>query len=83
MSGHGAVKTQPVIIADTELQSIAIIYCLRSPNAIIIPTLWLCGTVSKRFYTGPLLLIYQTAQIKPTLQTLSVSSSMTKARYWP
>ena len=35
----------------------------------------LCGTISKRFYTGPLLLFYQTTQIKPTLQTLSVSSS--------
>ena len=64
-----------------------IISCLRSPNAIIIPTLWLktkeiprlCGTVSKRFYTGPLLLFYLTTQIKPTLRTLSVSSSMTKS----
>ena len=70
MSGHGIVKTQPVIVTDTGLQSITIISCLRSPNAIIIPTLWLkikeilrlCGTVSKRFYTGPLLLFYQTAQ---------------------
>ena len=87
MSRHGAVKTQPVIIADTGLQSITIISCLRNPNAVIIPTLWLkikeilrlCGTVSERFYTGPLLLFYQTAQIKPTLQTLSVSSSMTKS----
>ena len=56
-SGHGTVKTQPVIIADTGLQSITIISCLRSPNAIIIPTLWLkikeilrlSGTVSKDF----------------------------------
>ena len=87
MSGHGVVKTQPVIVADTGLQSTTIISCLRSPNAIIIPTLWLktkeiprlCGTVSKRSYTGPLLLFYQTTQIKPTLRTLSVSSSMTKS----
>ena len=78
MSGHGIVKPQPVIVADTGLQSITIISCLRSPNAIIIPTLWLktkeilrlCGTVSKRFYAGPLLLFYQTTQIKPTLRTL-------------
>ena len=39
-SGHGALKTQPVIVADTRLQSITIISCLRSPNAIIIRTLW-------------------------------------------
>ena len=53
MSGHGIVKTQPVIVADIRLQSITIISCLRSQNAIIIPTLWLkikeilrlCGTV--------------------------------------
>ena len=63
MRGHGVMKNQPVIIANTGLQSITIIFCLRSPNAIIIPTLWLkikeilrlCGTVSKRFYTGLLL----------------------------
>ena len=87
MSGHGAVKTQPEIVADTGLQSITVIFYLRSPNAIIIPTLWLkikeilrlCGTVSKNFYTGPLLLFYHTIQIKLTLQTLSVSSSMTKS----
>ena len=67
--------------------SITMISCLRSPNAIIIPTLWLkikeilslCGTVSKRFYTGRLLLFCKTAQIKLTLQALSVSSSMTKS----
>ena len=58
-----------------------------SPNTIIIPFLWLktkeilrlCGTVSKRFYTGPLLLFYQTTQIKATLRTPCVSSSMTKS----
>ena len=74
MNGHGAVKTQPVIVADTRLQSITIISFLRSPNAIIIPTLELkikeilrlCGTVSKRFYTGPLLLFYQTAHSNKT-----------------
>ena len=72
--------------SNTMPQSITIIFCLRSPNAIIIPTLWLktkailrlCGIVKKRFYTGPLLLFYQITQIKPTLRTLSVSSSMTK-----
>ena len=79
-------EKSPVIVADTGLQSTTIISCLRSPNAIIIPTLWLktkeiprlCGTGSKRSYTGPLLLFYQTTQIKPTLRTLSVSSSMIK-----
>ena len=87
MCEHSTMKTQPAIIANTQLQSITIISCLRRPNAIIIPTLWLkikeilslCGTVSKRFYTGPLLLFCQTAQIKLTLQTLSVRSSMTKS----
>ena len=81
------MKTQPVIVAAIGLQSTTIISCLRSPNAIIIPTLWLktkeiprlCGTVSKRFYTSPLLLFYLITQIKPTLRTLSVSSSMTKS----
>ena len=74
MKGHGAVKTQPVIAADTGLRSINITSCLRSQNVTIIPTLWLkikeilrlCGTVSKRYYTGPLLLFFQTVQIKPT-----------------
>ena len=75
MKGHGAVKTQPVIVVDTELRSITITSCLRSQNVAIIPTLWLkikeilrlCGTVSKRFYTGPLLLFYQTVQISTDL----------------
>ena len=70
---HGAAKTHPVIVAVIRLQSITIISCLRIPIAIIIPTLSLkikvilrlCGTVS-RFYIGPMLLFYQTAQIKPT-----------------
>ena len=87
MRGHGTVKTLPEIIADTAQQSITILSCLRSSNAIIIPTsllkikeiLRLCGTVSKRFYTGPLMLFYQTVQIKLTLQTLSISSSVTKS----
>ena len=73
MSMHGAAKTHPVIVAVIRLQSITIISCLRIPIAIIIPTLWLkikvilrlCATVS-RFYIGPMLLFYQTAQIKPT-----------------
>ena len=81
--GHGAVKTPPVIVVDTGLRSITITSCLRSQNVTIIPTLWLkikeilrfCGTVSKRFYTGPLLLFYKTVQIKPTLRTPFVSFS--------
>ena len=84
ITGHDSMKTQPEIVADTRLQSITIISCLKSPNAIIILTLWLkikeilrlCGAVSKQFYTDPRLLFYQTAQIK---LTLSVSSSMTKS----
>ena len=72
MSGLGIVKTQPVIVANIGLQSITIISCLRSQNAIIIPTLWLkikeilrlCGTVSKRFYTGPLLLFFYEKSLK-------------------
>ena len=85
MKGYGALKTQPIIAADTGLQSITITSCLRSQSVTIIPTLWLkvkeilifCGTVS-RYYTGPLLLFSQTVQIKPTLQTLSVSFSLIK-----
>ena len=84
--GHGAVKTQPVIVVDTGLRSITVTSCLRSQNVTIIPTLWLkikeilrlCGTVSKRFYTGPLLLFYQTVQIKPILRTPFVSFSLIK-----
>ena len=67
-------------------RSITITSCLRSQNVTIIPTLWLkikeilrlCGTVSKRFYTGPQLLFYQTVQIKPTLRTPFVSFSLIK-----
>ena len=87
MKGHGVVKTQPVIVVDTGLRSININSCLRSQNVTIVPTWWLkikeilrlCGTVSKRFYTGPLLLLYQTVQIKLTLQTTFVSFSLIKS----
>ena len=74
MSVYGAMKTLPEIVADTRLQSIITISCLRGPNVNSTPTLLLkikeilrlCGIVSKIFYTGPLLLFYQTVQIKPT-----------------
>ena len=72
------MKNLPEIVAKMGLQSITTISSLRGPNIIITPTFLLkikeiLRKCSKKIYTGPLLLFYQTVQIKLTLPTLFVS----------